>query len=241
MSKYYIEFNGINSNDIGFKLQRLPIVNIPSKKYEELNNDNIDGKLYREKNTYNTFNLDIDCIFYKNYTQENRNLLTNFIKSGLGDLVLGWEEDLVYKAKLINGIEIMDITDSIREFTLKFEVQPFKIVKSGLDQIQVFSGMEHILENKGNIFTYPIVKIYSKPSSSFFINDKEYIVGNNFPEGWIIIDSKRRDVYGENGENLNKYFNYKNDFPILEEGQNKIYFTGGNIVYFYIQPNWRAL
>ena len=63
MSKYFLSFNNKNSDELNLYIVKRPNIPSPKRRYEEVEIDGRDGKLYRDKGTYEEIEISIDFNF----------------------------------------------------------------------------------------------------------------------------------------------------------------------------------
>ena len=198
-----------------------------------------DGTIYTDEETYDSYDISIECIVRDNFTVENLRRIKEVFKIGKGKLVFSHKPDLEYDVTLTNALRFEEMIKHVGGCILSFKVEPFSYLKSGKQEIKLSKGTNTIT-NLGNYKSFPIFRVEGA-SSNFYItiNDKPMIFQIS-AESNVYIDIEREDVYGERGENYNSGMSLESDFVPLSEGKNSIK-CEGSFNNIYITPNWREL
>lgn len=233
----YFIYNGINSRDVGLKIKDFPYDTMANRRFKELVLDRYDGTLYEDLETYESYSIDIECTLRDNFNISTIRAVKDMFKSGKGELILSHKPDNIYKVRLANNINFVEMLNLTGSCILTFKVEPFSILKSGLSYVIVPNGGK--LTNAGNYASKPLIKVEGTGSISISINGEKMEFSNvNTP---FIIDTELEDVYGvDNGTNLNNFMNINSDFIGFKEGENVINYTG-NVTRISVLPRWREL
>lgn len=231
----YFIFNGINSNDIGLKIKDFPFDTMASKKLTELSIDKRNGTIYKDYNTFNSYTMDIECTLLDNFNIATIKKIKDVFKVGEGELILSHKPDNIYRVRLINSLNFVEMLNLTGSCILSFNVEPFSYLKSGREYVVVSSG--GILKNLGNYYSEPQIKVTGMGDITITINNKVMSFFNVAKP--FIIDTYLEDIVGLSGENLNSYMRIESDFVPLEEGNNVIKYSGATSV--EVRPNWREL
>lgn len=236
---YYFKFGDIDSRDIGIHLVELPNEVIASKVSNVVSLSGYDRNMYESNDNYIPYELSMKCMWDEDYTEEKRVALAQIIKQDEGELTFGYNSEWFFHAKVMDGIQIIELTEDTREFSLKFQVSAHRYLHSGKYYVSNIKQQQN-LYNSYDV-SLPVIRIETNGGEAFFtINDQRF---NILPgkRCTYIIDGVLEDVY-EDGtfENLNSYYSIQNDFPILSTGSNIIDYSS-NILKLDIVPNWRSL
>lgn len=230
-------FNGVSSKDLNFQVVSYRKDTLALKRFQEAELPQFNGVVYEESDTFESYNLDIECIMKRTFTEENIKGIKKLFKQFTGELVLSDKPNNILKVRLISSIEFEEMIKYTGSFLLSFKVQPFSYLASGREWITVNNNSKII--NQGNYKCNPIFKVTGSGSCTIVINNQEMKfskVNKNF-----ILDTELEDCYGleNNNDNLNSFMNIESDFIGFSEGENNIKFIG--ISKLEVQPNWREL
>lgn len=232
----YFIFNGVDSRDIGLKIKDVPFDILPNRRITETELVRYDGTLYRDEKTYESYTLDLDCVMVDNFTMDNIRRVKNLFKGGEGEIIFSHKPTNIYKVRLTNTINFIELLNLTGSCLLSFKVEPFSYLSEGKVAINVPNNTT--ITNLGNYESKPLIKVLNPTANVVItINGKQMKftkVAKTF-----IIDVDMEDVYGETGENLNAYMDLSSDFLTLQEDKNVIEYVGaGGLL---ITPNWREL
>ena len=235
MNKYSFSFGTFTSDMVGLRLKTLPDEVVPARKHEKLNISTRDGDLLRDYETYDPYTLTLDCYVVNDYTLDNIRNLKAMLAQTEGELVLNWNPDKVYQARLISQVNFKEIIDNSASVQIQFELQPYATLKSGQ---KVVEGKERFtLINPTAYNSKPIIKVIPiNRLAKFYVNDVLVSFVNLAEE--LILDSELEECYNEKGDNLNHYLDIQSDFPILKPDVNTFETFGCELK---IIPNWREL
>ena len=235
MNKYSFSFGTFTSEMVGLRLKTLPDEVIPARKHEKLNIATRDGDLLRDYETYDPYILTFDCYVVNDYTLDNIRNLKAMLAQTEGELVLNWNPDKVYQARLISQVNFKEITDRSASVQIQFEVQPYARLKSGQEIVE---GKERFtLINPTAYPSKPVIKVIPLGALPvIYVNDVKISFVRLGEE--LILDSELEECYNEKGDNLNHYLDIQSDFPLLKPDVNTIETSGCEV---QIIPNWREL
>lgn len=230
-------FNGVSSKDLNFQVVSYRKDTLALKRFQEAELPQFDGVVYEESDTFEPYNLDIECIMKRTFADENIKGIKNLFKQFAGELVLSDKPNNILKVRLISSIEFEEMIKYTGSFLLSFKVQPFSYLASGREWITVNNNFKII--NQGNYSCKPLYKITGSGSCSLTINNK--VMNFSKVNKSFIVDTELEDCYGaeNNNDNLNNFMNIESDFIGFEEGENIIKLTG--ISKLEVLPNWREL
>lgn len=228
----YFIFNGINSYDVGIYLIDLPITYKPSRNIETIEVTGTNGLLHIDNGTYQSYNIVINCtLSHLKPTHMVKDELVKWL-NGSGELILSTEPNKKYRAYLNDSFALSPILDVFTEFSLNFEVYPYKF-SNAADKDLIVITQETTVYNIGTLFSLPKITVYGSGSGSIFINDIEYQL-QNITAG-MVVDSELQNVYSGNQNKNSSFLGF--DFPSLPTGKSNIRFSGG-ITKLEVEPNW---
>ncbi|NLK23290.1 MAG: phage tail protein [Clostridiales bacterium] len=219
-------------NDYGIKICSRPKIVLPKKRVTEMIIPGRDSAVKFDENTYEDINISVECnIMDKDLSNKIDDIKSWLIKTGTNDLIFSYQPNKKYIAYMANSIDFSQILKVISRFVIIFRCEPFKY-ETKQETINVVKP--EIIVNPGTIYSKPIIKVKGTGNIELKINSQIIEIENL--DGVIILDSILEDAYNEEKHNMN--FKINGEFPILEEGENNILWTGG-ISNIEITPNWR--
>jgi len=222
----YFTFKGVESTPY-LIVNRLPDIIKPKADVDVYEIEGRDGFLTHNKGTYRGYIKKVECSL-KNLCHID--YITSWL-DGSGDLILSNEPEKIYKATVINQIDIGRISRIFYSFIVIFEVQPFKYINVQ-NVVLTEPGTIH---NPGTCPSLPLIKVTGTGNVTLTINGVDIELSDVSPE--IIIDSDLLDCY-RGTTNLNNQMVGK--FPSLKVGENTISWTG-NVTQVEIEPRWRYI
>lgn len=232
MNTPYFIFKGINSLDMGLYFLELPTTYKPSRNVETIEVVGTNGLLHIDGGTYQSYNIVINCgLNHLAKTHINKDKLVTWL-NGSGELILSTEPTKKYRAYLNESFGLVPILDVFTEFSLNFEVYPYKFSNSADDDIVTITKPTNVY-NIGTLSSLPTITVFGSGNGSIFINSVEYQL-TNISSG-MTIDSELQNVYKDNQNKNSSFLGF--DFPTIPTGDNIIKFSGG-ISRLEIKPNW---
>jgi len=226
MSKSFT-FNGINS------LPYFVVTQLPSIVKAENNIDKIvvpgkDGFLSEDTGGYKAVVKTAECTVLD---LKNIDYICDWL-DGPGLVTFSNEPDKVYKAVIINQIELDQVIRTFHSFIITFDCQPHKYaIDNDLITLTV-SGTSII--NPGTANSKPIIKIYGTGDIAIAVGTSPTIYLFDLT-GDITMDSDMMDAFSGN-KLLNN--NMGGEFAELSPGTNTISWMG-TVSKIEITPNWR--
>ena len=140
--------------------------------------------------------------------------------SGEGVLVLGYEPNRCYKARVIQEVDFGKISNDLLEGQIRFECDPFK--KAYPTEKKITLTAAGTVENKGTVPAYPVIKITGDGDISLTCNGIPFAITDM--DTSVTLDSGARIALDDDGANcLEKT---SGTFPVLQRGMNQIGWTG---------------
>lgn len=214
--------------DYGIVINVKPPMVLAEKNVQEITVAGRDGDLTVDDNTYKSITFPFICTLLDDTNLDDVMLWL----SGYSDLILSWQNDRSYKAKMINRIDISQSLETFGEFPLLFKAQPFGYaLNNGLITLLTTPST---VTNTATKDSKPIIKIYGTGTVDLSINGNLIHLTNVV--GYVTVDSDLMDCYKDT---LLKNNDMTGDFPELVVGENVISWTGATSI--EITPNWRYL
>jgi len=215
--------------DYGIVINKLPPISKAEREVEEIPVPGRDGDLTVDYAAHKPITFAIGCTLLD---FDNIDTVKAWL-DGFGDVAFSWVPNKIYKAKLINRIDIEQAADNFGEFPLIFKAQPHGYSAAN-DLITLTTSPANVI-NMTMAISKPIIKVYGTGSIVLTINSRAILLTNVV--GYVTIDSDVVDAYKDTAS-MNNYMT--GEFPYLVAGTNNIAWTG-TVSKIEITPNWRYL
>jgi len=227
MDEVYFIFNNISSVDY-LDIKKLPSIFKAEKDIEKIEVEGRDGFLTIDKGAYKGIIKSCECQIKH---LEDIDFICSWL-DGNGEVVFSNEPDKMYKATIINQIEVEQLVQgqTYHTFTVLFESQPHKY---SLDNNVVTLTSVGTLYNVGSTISKPVIKVFGTGSITLTINGLNVYLTN--VSEYVTLDSNLEDAFKDS---VYKNTDMQGEFPVFEVGQNTISWSG-SITKLEIQPNWR--
>lgn len=225
----YIIINGVNSlTKNGLAIKELPSISKPAIRTLTEAIDGRDGDIVT-KLGYSAYDKNMDIGLYGNYDIDD--IIAYFNQSGT--ITFSNETDKYYYFEILNQIDFEKLI-KFRTANVVFHCQPFKY-EVGESAIALSSG-DTIVENKGNIYSKPIINIEGSGTISVSLNGNQIFSIDMSNNSEITIDTSKLEAYDPNTSILlNRIVTGDYDDFKLESGNNTISLSGtitsANITY----------
>lgn len=225
----YIIINGVNSLTInGLAIKELPSISKPAIRTLTEAIDGRDGDIVT-KLGYSAYDKNMEIGLYGNYDIDD--IIAYFNQSGT--ITFSNETDKYYYFEILNQIDFEKLI-KFRTANVVFHCQPFKY-EVGESAITLSSG-DTIVENKGNIYSKPIINIEGSGTISVSLNGNQIFSIDMSNNSEITIDTSKLEAYDPNTSVLlNRIVTGDYDDFKLESGNNTISLSGtitsANITY----------
>lgn len=224
-----IEYNGKTNKQFDLVVTDFEQRKRPEEQVEVIDIEGRNGSLVDRHGVYRSYERNIEMV---NLTEDKKPLVHKWL-SGRG--VLRTSEDPA-------GFSYVDVIDTIERkyigerhsfITVTFLCEPHFYLDAGVLPIEI-TGAKSLM-NIGTDISEPLIKVYGTGNGQILIN--EQVIPLTGIEQHLTIDTKLQIVHKDG---LPAGRKMSGPFPILEEGQNLISFTGG-ITKLELTPRWREL
>lgn len=238
----YLIFDGISSADFGIIITNTNQLSGPERNLEMIEVDGRDEALVVDKGNYKPFELKLECSIDSENIDINE--LARNIKRWLQSdfsykkLILSDDDEYYYEAICANKLDIEEVITELGEFQVTFLCKPLRKYINGDNKITIITPktiQNNYMKSK------PHIKIIANGDVTININNQKLIL--KALEDEIIIDCELMNAYKIDkftNEVINKNNKMYSDFPTLEEGKNKIIWTG-EVDKIEITPRWVVL
>jgi predicted phage tail component-like protein len=219
--KNYLIFNGINSKDLGIRIERHNNFSSPQRVVDRVKVPGRTGEIIIDDNSYENiifeYEFILDCKGSDLATKANE--ISNWLHSDYTYKTLTFSNsNKVYNAVVINKIDISRMFKTFGKALVTFEA--YEVSNTKERSILKITN-EDIYMNNTNDTIKPLIKVVGEGDCGISINNKAIELKGL--EGEVIIDCCNLDCYKEED---NKIINCNNKmigmFPKLEVGENKI-------------------
>lgn len=213
MTNYFL-FNGVDSSDY-LVINKLPPIIKAEKNVQKVEIEGRDGFLTIDYGSYKSILKPVQCTI-KDLT--NIDYICGWL-TGSGDIIFSNESDKVYKATIIDKIELKRGIANTYNFTINFDCQPFKYAIS--NEPVTLTTSPATIYNSGTTSAKPVIQIYGSGNIDLNINSSVIHLTN--VTDYVTIDSVLMDCYKDT---VLMNSNMNGDFPELAVGNNTISWTG---------------
>jgi phage-related protein len=222
----YCIINGINSKSIrGLIITKLPPITKPPKRYRAETIDGRDGEIITLLG-WGSYDKDFEIGLSYDYDLDE--IIGYFSQSG--DIIFSNEPDKVYKFKSLKEIDFNKLY-RFKKAKITYRFEPFKFSDSESPRIFESESLTACeVRNNGNIFSRPDLSLTGVGNVALKINNKKILdidfgaSGDTYLISSVNMDAETIEGYSANRAILGNYDKIK-----LEQGKNKISFTGGTV------------
>lgn len=240
MTKSWFEYKGINSLDMHMYIENDIVFPSPEADIEFIEVLGRDGELAidneRLKSVSFSFPVRIKLPKNKDINQISTEI-SNWLKSNIGwhPLKFSGSPEYEYIAIIYEQFGIEETLRQYGKSVITFRLKPYKR-KINTKPIILTNGAT--LVNIGMRKSKPLINITGSGNISLKNNGEDWLTLRSVDQR-ITIDSELMIVYKDNIPQYAKVVDLKG-FPILNEGHNKITWSG-NISKLEIDPRWEAI
>jgi phage-related protein len=224
-----VEFKGLTNRHFGLVVTHLDQRRRPEEQVEIIDIEGRSGSLVDRYGDYNSYERKIEFVHMKH---DNAREIHKWL-SGKGILRTSEEQHGYFYADVVAELERKLVGSRKNLLTASFLVEPHFYLESGNRSLEITE--EARLINIGTVYAEPLIKIFGTGDGQMIINSQ--IVQLTGIQDYLTIDSKLKIVHKDN---LPAGRKMSGSFPVLEEGENIVFFNGG-ITKLEITPRWREL
>ena len=230
MGKWWFDFNGINSEDMGIIVKEMPSIPRAERNAQRVTIPGRDGHLTISDDSYYSVDLPIVCVIEN---ADKIELISDWL-NGSGDLILSLEPDKRYKAEVFSPFGYGRLSKLYREFEAVFTAQPFRYEVEPETISLTASG---VLNNPGTRLSLPVMDVYGEGTLTIEDSENEYelAITATSEEDYVTINSEIEECYyGSTSRNSN----VSGTFPKLQPGAITVT-LGTGITRVDITGHWR--
>ncbi len=224
-----VEFKGITNKHFGLVVTHLDQRRRPEEQIETIEIEGRSGSLVDRYGDYKSYERKIEFVHMK---QDNAREIHKWL-SGKGILRTSEEQYGYFYADVVGELERKLAGSGKSILTTTFLVEPYLYLDAGKNEIEITQQSK--LYNIGSIYADPLIKVFGTGDGQILINSQ--VIQFSDIQDYLMVDAKLKIVHKDN---LPAGRKMSGPFPILEEGENIVFFNGG-ITKLEITPRWREL
>lgn len=240
-------YNGINSYDMGMRIESKDIFSSPAYDMELKAIPGRDGDLivpnYRYPNINVSYNVFVPSKSIAELNDKIRKIKQWLYKdvTSYHELTDTYDTESYRRAVFASSLDIEEQLNKIGTFTVRFSCYPYKFLNSGKDAVTLSSGGgNESLVNPTAFSSKPLIRINGNGDGTLMIVNDEGIFTVRISDinSYLYCDSELMNFYKGSISANDKVTASK--FPVLAPGENHIVFSGG-ITSLAITPRWVTL
>lgn len=224
-----VEFKGITNKHFDLVVTHLDQRRRPEEQIETIEIEGRSGSLVDRYGDYKSYERKIEFVHIK---QDNAREIHKWL-SGKGVLRTSEEQYGYFYADVVGELERKLIGSGKSILTTTFLVEPYLYLDAGKNVIEITQQSK--LYNIGSIYADPLIKVFGTGDGQILINSQ--VIQFSGIQDYLMVDAKLKIVHKDN---LPAGRKMSGSFPVLEEGENIVFFNGG-ITKLEITPRWREL
>lgn len=212
-------FKNISSKDMNVLIKnKLQIVPRAEKNVSKITIPGRNGCLFEDSGVYKEIEYSIECNTKKNV---DINSLKEWL-CGNGDLILSNNDNVYYKAFIINQLDILTMIRHFNSFQVNFILQPFSYSREMYVKEYKNVVEKDLIITEATTKMFPIIEVYGNEEINITINKQSIKVK---PDQYITLDCENQEAYKDN-ENANSKIFGDLSKVFLIPGKNELYFVG---------------
>lgn len=219
--------DNIASTDYGIRIYASNILSAPSKKIEFVDIEGKrNGSLTIDKG-YEDFTLTLECVLVPEEGEEMAELARRakkYLLSGSNcKLYTSEDADFYLIGTYSSAIDIEEAIENFGLFQAQFRCKPYRFSNN---ETKVEITTQNTIINNQYYETSPIIKVAGNGDITIKINSQELILQDIETDITIDCDKMNAEKVGSNGQLINQNHKMFSDFPVIEEGENIITWSG---------------
>ena len=234
----YFFFNGARSIDKGLTIEYCPSVGTGQRVVEKISVPGRSGDLVIDTGAYGNYIQPYEIWFkdkLRGTTRAARDI-AHWLLSGVGYIRLGdtYDPEVFRLAMFTGPFDVENWMLTHGRATLEFDCQPQRWLKTGQRPVAVQSGQSLINTWQP---AKPLIQVTGTGDGTLVVGGSTISISDM--TGTITLDSETEDAYSGT-ENLNNNVQVNGGYPILQNGETAVSFSGG-ITAVQITPRWWSL
>ena len=236
--KNYFFFNGARSIDKGLTIEYCPSVGTGQRVVEKISVPGRSGDLVIDTGAYGNYIQPYEIWFkdgLRGTTRAARDI-AQWLLSGVGYMRLEdtYDPEIFRLAMFTGPFDVENWMLIAGRATLEFDCQPQRWLKTGQLPVAVQSGQSLINTWQP---AKPLIQVTGTGDGTLVVGGSTISISDM--TGAITLDSETEDAYSGT-ENLNNNVQVNGGYPILQNGETAVSFSGG-ITAVKITPRWWSL
>lgn len=234
----YFFFNGARSIDKGLTIEYCPSVGTGQRVVEKISVPGRSGDLVIDTGAYGNYIQPYEIWFkdkLRGTTRAARDI-AQWLLSGIGYMRLEdtYDPEVFRLAMFTGPFDVENWMLTHGRATLEFDCQPQRWLKTGQRPVAVQSGQSLINTWQP---AKPLIQVTGTGDGTLVVGGSTISISEM--TGAITLDSETEDAYSGT-ENLNNNVQVNGGYPILQNGETAVSFSGG-ITAVQITPRWWSL
>ena len=234
----YFFFNGARSIDKGLTIEYCPSVGTGQRVVEKISVPGRSGDLVIDTGAYGNYIQPYEIWFkdkLRGTTRAARDI-AQWLLSGIGYMRLEdtYDPEVFRLAMFTGPFDVGNWMLTHGRATLEFDCQPQRWLKTGQLPVAVQSGQSLINTWQP---AKPLIQVTGTGDGTLVVGGSTISISDM--TGAITLDSETEDAYSGT-ENLNNNVQVNGGYPILQNGETAVSFSGG-ITAVQITPRWWSL
>lgn len=218
-----ITFNEKDNEALGLTILNDITHEIASNDIETIEIDGRDGVLLVDKQRLKPVEKSFNFILREDVPESTTPIGEWLMVKGWQDLELSWDNDYLYRATVINQLNIDEVLRQFGKLRVVFLVQPIKLLKDSLQSKPISNGGTVV--NRGNLPAKPIIELTGYGDTVLTINGRKTPLED--VQGSIKLDMFHNVVSSGNLSAWEKVVYERDaDKPYLDVGNNTISWSG---------------
>lgn len=236
--KNYFFFNGARSIDKGLTIEYCPSVGTGQRVVEKISVPGRSGDLVIDTGAYGNYIQPYEIWFkdgLRGTTRAARDI-AQWLLSGVGYMRLEdtYDPEIFRLAMFTGPFDVENWMLIAGRATLEFDCQPQRWLKTGQLPVAVQSGQSLINTWQP---AKPLIQVTGTGDGTLVVGGSTISISDM--TGAITLDSETEDAYSGT-ENLNNNVQVNGGYPILQNGETAVSFSGG-IIAVRITPRWWSI
>lgn len=224
-------YNGVTSSAYGIFIEHRPVVAFPKRRIESITIPGRSGNLLFDTGAYDNVAVTYQAAYRGNVRDTGRDIASWLYQNDYLPLTDSYDPSYFRKAVYVSPLNITDIIAVAGRAAITFDCKPQRYLLSGLTAITPTSG-----DDITNLYQPSLPIISFTGNGVLTVGSRTVTIAGN--TGTLILDSENQTA-SVGGNNANSLITLSDGFPVLENGDTTVSWTGISNV--SIIPNWWTL
>lgn len=224
-------YNGVTSSAYGIFIEHRPVVAFPKRRIESITIPGRSGNLLFDTGAYDNVAVTYQAAYRGNVRDTGRDIASWLYQNDYLPLTDSYDPSYFRKAVYVSPLNITDIIAVAGRAAITFDCKPQRYLLSGLTAITPTSG-----DDITNLYQPSLPIISFTGNGVLTVGSRTVTIAGN--TGTLVLDSENQTA-SVGGNNANSLITLSDGFPVLENGDTIVSWTGISNV--SIIPNWWTL